>query len=74
MPARQNEKTKTSIPVPESSLNHQQETFNDNTESDVDTTEELLSDDEMCAYEKLRMRNIAQREKLFRDLKISKIK
>ena len=64
----------TSIPVTDSSANHQQETFNDNTESAVDTTKELLSDDEMCAYEKLRMRNIAEREKLFRDLKISQMK
>ena len=42
--------------------NHQQELSN------------LESDDEMCAYEKLRMRNIAEREKLFRDLKISQMK
>ena len=68
-----NENITTSIPVPET--NHEMEkSSNDNTESDVDTTEELLSDDEMCAYEKLHMRNIAEREKLFRDLKISEMK
>ena len=78
----QNENPMASNPVPESSSNQQQKTFNDeietlskdNTESDDDTTEELLSDDEICAYEKLRMRNIAEREKLFRDLKISERK
>ena len=42
--------------------------------SDDKNTSELESDDEMCAYEKLRMRNIAEREKLFRDLKISQMK
>ena len=47
-----------------------QETILDSHES----TSELESDDEMCAYEKLRLRNIAEREKLFRDLKISQMK
>ena len=82
LPAHQNENTTTSIPVPKSSSNQHQETYNDamekpsndNIEIDVDTTEELLSDDEMCAYEKLRMKNIVEREKLFQDLKISQMK
>ena len=42
--------------------------------SETDENTDLESDDEMCAYEKLRMRNIAEREKLFHDLKISQMK
>ena len=45
-----------------------------NSETGDENDGDLESDDEMCAYEKLRMRNIAEREKLFRDLKISHLK
>ena len=45
-----------------------------NSETGDENYGDLESDDEMCAYEKLRMRNIAEREKLFRDLKISQLK
>lgn len=46
---------------------------NENVESDEETTEELVSDDEMCSYEKLRMRNIAQIQKKFQEFKLANL-
>ena len=50
------------------------QSFQQEPSNDDEKTGDLESDDDMCAYEKLRMRNIAEREKLFRDLKISEMK
>ena len=41
--------------------------------SDDKNTSELESDEEMCAYEKIRMRNIAERQKKFEEFKLANL-
>ena len=48
---------------------NQQENSSESNES----TGELESDDEMCAYEKLRARNIAERQKKFQEYKLANL-
>ena len=43
------------------------------TTSGDESHEELESDEEMCAYEKLRMRNIAERKKKFEEYKLTNL-
>ena len=69
-----NEPGTVAVSDPESSLNQRHETSNaemeilPNENIESDESEEFLSDEEMCAYEKLRMRNIAKRQKKFQQL------
>lgn len=42
--------------------------------NDLPTTSKFPNEEKLCDYEKIRQRNIAEREKLFQELKISQMK